>query len=86
MVTTMRFFFDYATDDRSLFDYRGEDFRSHHSAIEFAAIIAQHLKNSLSGEWNGWSIEIRNADGTKLCSLPVDSPDLNCGTLHLVAS
>jgi two-component system, chemotaxis family, chemotaxis protein CheY len=29
------------------------------------------LKNSLNGDWIGWAIEVRNADGTKCYSLPI---------------
>ena len=67
----IRFFFDYTSNDRSLYDYRGEDFFSPEAAIEFAQTTAQVLTNSLSGDWVGWSIEVRNADGKKFLSLPV---------------
>jgi hypothetical protein len=67
----MRFFFDYTSNDRSLYDYRGEDFRTPEAAIDFAQTTAQVLTNSLSGDWVGWSIEVRNADGKKFLSLPV---------------
>jgi hypothetical protein len=66
-----RFFFDYTTRDRSLYDYRGDEFPSSQSAIEFAHETAQVLKHSLSGNWVGWSVEVRNADGKKFYSLPV---------------
>ena len=69
----IRFFFDYTSNDRSLYDYRGEDFLSPEAAIEFAQTTAQVLTNSLSGDWVGWSIEVRNADGKKFFSLPVRS-------------
>lgn len=69
----IRFFFDYTSNDRSLYDYRGEDFLSPEAAIEFAQTTAQVLTNSLSGDWVGWSIEVRNADGKKFLSLPVPS-------------
>ena len=67
----MRFFFDYTSNDRSLYDYRGEDFPTPGAAIDFAQTTAQVLTNSLSGDWVGWSIEVRNADGKKFLSLPV---------------
>ena len=71
----IRFFFDYTSNDRSLYDYRGEDFLSPEAAIEFAQTTAQVLTNSLSGDWVGWSIEVRNADGKKFLSLPVRSAE-----------
>jgi hypothetical protein len=70
----MRFFFDYRTNDQSLFDYRGDEFKNPQEAIEFAEAIAQDLKNSLAGDWIGWWIEVRNAEGTKLYSSEVDAP------------
>lgn len=71
----MRIFFDYRTMDQSLFDYQGEEFRSPEGAIEFAEAIAQDLKNSLSSDWIGWWIEVRNAEGVKLYSVEVDAPE-----------
>ena len=67
-----RFFFDYTTKDRSLYDYQGDVFLSSGDAYEFAQATVQSLKNSLAGDWIGWSVEVRNATGTKLFSLPVD--------------
>jgi hypothetical protein len=66
-----RFFFDYRTNDKSLYDYRGDEFASSQSAIEFAQATVQVLKHSLAGDWMGWSVEVRNAEGAKLLSLPV---------------
>jgi len=67
-----RYFFDYTTKDRSLYDFQGDDFLSSKDAYEFAQATAQSLKNSLAGEWLGWSVEVRNVEGRKLFSLPVD--------------
>lgn len=55
----MRFFFDYTTKDRSLYDFQGDEFHSPQSAIEFAEAIAQDLKCSLFNDWLGWWIEVR---------------------------
>jgi hypothetical protein len=67
----MRFFFDYTTKDQSLYDYQGNEFRNSQNAIEFAEAMAQFLRDSLTGEWSGWSVEVRNAEGKKFFSLPV---------------
>jgi hypothetical protein len=69
----MRFFFDYMTKDQSLHDYKGDEFRNPQSALQYAEEIAQHLKHSISGEWIGWRVEVRDAEGAKYFSLPVDS-------------
>jgi len=66
-----RYFFDYTSRDRSLYDYQGEEFLSSSAAYEFASASAQSLKNSLASDWGGWSIEVRDAIGQKLFSLPI---------------
>ncbi len=71
----MRFFFDYRTLNRSLLDYRGDEFRSLQGAIEYAQDVVQNLNNSLSGDWIGWSVEVWDAKGMKLCSLAVDTSE-----------
>jgi Domain of unknown function (DUF6894) len=72
----MRFFFDYRTSNRSLLDYRGDDFRNVQGALEYAQAVVQNLNNSLSGDWIGWSVEVWDASGMKFCSLPVDASEL----------
>jgi len=67
----MRFFFDYTTKDQSLRDYQGDEFLSSRDAFDFAETTAQNLKNNLNGDWIGWSVEVRDAEGTKYYSLPV---------------
>jgi hypothetical protein len=71
-----RFFFDYTTKEQSLLDYGGHEFQSSRHALEFAEAIAQDLKHSLTANWLGWSVEVRNAHGMRLHSLPVDSQEL----------
>jgi hypothetical protein len=67
-----RFFFDYRTSDQALYDYGGQEFRSIGSAEEFAQMIVQDLSCSLTNDWNGWSVEVLNAEGRRLLSLPVE--------------
>jgi hypothetical protein len=69
----MRFFFDYTKKDESLFDYRGDEFVNPKSAIDFAHAIAQHLKHSLSEDWLGWNVEVRDIKGLKLYAVAVDA-------------
>jgi hypothetical protein len=69
----MRYFFDYTTADRSLYDFRGDDFQSSRDAIEFAQATAEVLKHSLSEDWTGWSVVVRCCQGKNLFSLPVKS-------------
>jgi hypothetical protein len=81
-----RFFFDYTMKDESLFDYRGEEFRSACGAADFAEAVADVLRHSMAADWTGWSVEVRNAEGTKLFSLPVDSADFERPRSSLVLS
>jgi hypothetical protein len=69
----MRFFFDYKSDERTLYDYRGEEFNSANGAIEFATEISQGLSHSLQDEWSGWFVEVRNPDGAMVFRFPVVS-------------
>jgi two-component system, chemotaxis family, chemotaxis protein CheY len=73
----MRFYFDYTKKDDSLYDYQGEDFLSTEAAYDFATATADTLKHSLEGDWLGWSIEVRNAEGKRYFSIPVGSVGKN---------
>ena len=71
-----RFFFDYTANEQALLDYGGHEFPSSGAAIEFAQAIAHDLKHSISENWRGWCIEVRNVAGLRLRSVPVESPEL----------
>jgi len=73
----MRFYFDYTTKGESLYDYQGEELLSTEDAYDFAAATAQTLKNRLDGDWAGWSIDVRNAEGRKYFSIAVGSIGTN---------
>ena len=68
----MRFFFDYKSEERTLYDYRGEEFNSPEGAIEFATEITLGLSHSLQDEWSGWFVEVRNPDGAMVRRIPVN--------------
>ena len=40
-------------------------------AFHFAQETAQSLKTKLDGDWVGWSVEVRDAQGRKYFSFPV---------------
>lgn len=67
-----RFFFDYRTRGRSLLDYRGHEFHNPQGAIEFAQEIAHGLQHSLSENWIGWTVEVRDSEGERYCSLSIE--------------
>jgi Domain of unknown function (DUF6894) len=66
------FFFDYVAADESLFDYRGQEFKSAAGALEYAQEIARDLTHSMSIDWGGWAVEVRAADGRRFYSLPIE--------------
>lgn len=72
----MRFFFDYLTPERPLYDYHGQVFYSRQAAIDFAVAIVEDLKHSLSEAWIGACVEVRDAQGQHLYSLAVSDGEL----------
>lgn len=67
----MRYFFDLTRPEHSLLDYKGDEFNSLNAARDFATTTAQLLENNLSGEWSGWTVEVRCAEGRKYFSVPI---------------
>lgn len=74
----MRFFFDFTSKEKVIFDYLGLEFNNSRGAIDFAQEKSQLLKNSLSQEWAGWSIEVCSPEGAKLCVLRIGNADAGC--------
>ena len=72
-VQHMRYFIDYTAEGKSLYDYQGEEFLSSSDALDFAQATAQALQNHLGGIWQGWTVEVRSADGKKHFSLLIDN-------------
>ena len=68
---TMRFFFDYAARDRSLYDFHGEEFQTPGAAIEFGKAIVENLIHRLDGDWIDWQVEVCSAEGVKFAALPI---------------
>ena len=67
----MRFFFDFTRQNYSLNDYQGLEFHTFQSARDYANAITSQMQNSLRGEWIGWRVDVRNAEGMKFFSMPV---------------
>ena len=74
----MRFFFDVTSGEKVIFDYLGLEFTNPSGAIDFAQEKSQFLKDSLSQQWTGWSIEVCSPEGAKLCILPIDDAAVAC--------
>ena len=76
----MRFFFDFTSDEKVIFDYLGLEFTNPRGAIDFAQEKTQLIKNSPSSEeWSGWSIEVCSPEGATLCVLPIDDAAVAAG-------
>jgi hypothetical protein len=75
----MRFFFDFTSDGKVIFDYLGLEFTEPRNAIDFAQEKSQFLKSILSQEWAGWSIEVCSPEGATLCVLPIDDAGVAAG-------
>ncbi len=72
----VRYFFDCIATDQSLYDYKGSEFPSPESARDFAEAMAQNLRDSLNKEWSAWSIDVRNAEGKRLITLPIETSQI----------
>ena len=72
----MRFFFDYTSDDDTILDYKGEEFRASEPAIDYGQTIADHLRHALNENWRGWIIAVRDIQGKTVHRLPIDGPEL----------
>ena len=53
------------------YDYHGRDFREHGEATQMAELIAADLGCSETGDWVGSQVQVKNAAGDTLFSVPV---------------
>ncbi len=67
----MRFFFDLKSEQHTVLDYSGEDFRRHEAAIDFAKAIADDITHRASRQWLGWSVEVLDEVGRQFISVPI---------------
>ena len=66
-----RYFFDLVNPQRSEYDFRGGEFPTPDRAFQLAELIALDLAIEPESKWSGWSIEVCNALGQSLFSVPV---------------
>jgi hypothetical protein len=69
-----RYFFDFGTQGRSMYDYKGHEFATPEAAYQLAALIALDLE--IDGEWVGWAVAVRSPEGDKIFSIPVRNAEL----------
>jgi hypothetical protein len=70
----MRYFFDLGGQERCLYDFNGREFETLEAASELAELMALDLE--MDGNWAGWAVAIRDANGGTRFSIPVRSADL----------
>jgi hypothetical protein len=69
-----RYFFDLVSRHRAQYDYQGREFRTPDQAREMAELIALDLEiASAEGEWAGWAVDVRNAQGRREFCIPVQA-------------
>ena len=67
----MQVFFDVLSSQSRLFDFRGRYFDNPECAADMAELIAIDLGNSDTVDWLGSQVQVRNAAGEMLFSVPV---------------
>lgn len=67
----MQIFFDVLGPQSRLYDFRGQYFDKPESAADVAKLIALDLANSETEDWEGTQIQVKNAAGDTLFSVPV---------------
>jgi hypothetical protein len=75
--TMQRYFFDYVSNDRTLFDHQGQNCATNANARDQAELLAIHLQHDPEAAYVGWSIVVRDVRGTEVCSVPVPAANGN---------
>jgi Domain of unknown function (DUF6894) len=73
-----RFFFDVVRSTKHTYDFHGRYFKSLTEARELAEYVCLDLACSELDENVGCEIQVRNAAGAELLSIPVRTPDSAC--------
>jgi hypothetical protein len=70
-----KYFFDRIGQGCSEYDFCGHDFAEAEKAFQLAQLLAIDLEVGGGDEFAGGSINVRNADGHKLFSVPIGEPE-----------
>ncbi len=70
-----KYFFDRVGQGCSEYDFRGRDFAEPQKAYQLAQLLALDMEVGGGDEFFGGSINVRNADGHKLFSVPIRQPE-----------
>jgi hypothetical protein len=66
-----KYFFDVVGDGRMEYDFRGHDFAEPEKAFQLAHLLALDMGVGYEDELAGGSINVRNAAGHQLFSVPI---------------
>jgi hypothetical protein len=79
-----RYFVDLSDGSQSMYDYQGFYSPDLRGAVERAEWVAIDLEYSRHpGEWDGWTVALRDVSGAKLFSRTVRSDPEDVGARHL---
>lgn len=68
-----RYFFDLVGKERSEYDYSGRELPTPESAHQLAELIAVDLALEEQEPWYGWSVKVRNTEGSEMFCVLVQS-------------
>jgi hypothetical protein len=71
-----KYFFDLKGQHCCAYDYQGRMLAGPEQALRYAELLALDLEMNPDGQWSGWAVNVRDACGGQLCSVPVRCPDL----------
>jgi len=71
-----KYFFDVVGQGRSEYDFRGSEFSEPQKAFQLAQLLALDVEVGAEEEFSGGSINVHNAHGHKLFSVPIGDLDL----------
>ena len=71
-----KYFFDITREHSRQYDYHGRMLPGPEQAQRYAELLALDLEMNVDGQWSGWAVDVRDARGRQLCSVPVRYPDL----------
>jgi hypothetical protein len=71
----MKYFFDLVGPQRSEYDYEGRNFSDPSEMFRMAELIAVNLE--FEGQWSGWSLDVRDAQGRQVFTIPIRASELS---------
>ncbi len=70
-----KYFFDVVGGSYLEYDFHGRDFAEEQKAFQLAHLLALDMEVGYADEYSGGTIDVRNAAGHQLFSVPIPEPD-----------